>query len=54
VPYRNPSSGCLASAQLLAQGVEIAADGCDDPFACSSDFGDDRIHPRGQWLINWH
>ena len=54
VPHGNPPSGCLASAQLLAQDVEVPADGCDDPFACSSDLGDDRINPRGLWLINWH
>jgi hypothetical protein len=41
----------LASAKLLAQGMEVAVDGCDDPSARGSDFGDDRINPRGQWLI---
>jgi hypothetical protein len=54
VPYRNPSSGRLVSAKLLAQGVEVAIDGCDDPFTRNSDFGDDRINPWGQWLIRGH
>jgi hypothetical protein len=54
VPHWNPPSGGLASAQLLAQDVEVPADGCDDPFAYSSDLGDDRINPRGLRLINWH
>ncbi len=35
-----------------ARGSRPPADGCDDPFACSSDLGDDLINPRGLRLIN--
>jgi hypothetical protein len=37
----------LASAQLLAQGMEVSVNGRDDPVACGTDLGDDGIDPRG-------
>jgi hypothetical protein len=34
--------------------MEVPANGRDDPFACSTDLGDDRINPRGLQFFTVH
>jgi hypothetical protein len=43
-----------AAPQLLAQSVKVPADGRDDPLACSTNLGDDRINPRGLQIFKGH